>query len=78
MAERNDAVAQAHRVINEADPDTKAQLTRLRRLYRTVGEDKDVGEAAINGILEGGPGAAARLRATADAVARLHNIQEEE
>ena len=72
-----DAVAEAYRTINEADPETAKQIKRLEALYEQVGEDEDVGQAAIEGILGGGPGAADRLRATADAVAALHNIKED-
>jgi hypothetical protein len=71
-------VAAAYRTINEADPETKKQVARLRRLHKQAGEDKDVSDRAIAEIMEGGAGAADRLRGTADAVARLHGIQEEE
>jgi hypothetical protein len=70
-------VAAAYRTINEADPDTQAQVERLRRLYREVGEDPEVGERAISEILENGPDAATRLAGTADAVARLHGLKED-
>lgn len=70
-------VAAAHRLINEADPNTDAQVKRLRKLYDLVGEDPEVGERAITEILENGPDAATRLAGTADAVARLHGLQEE-
>lgn len=73
----DDKVAAAYRTINDADPETKKQADRLRRMYREVGEDKDVGERAINEILESGPGAAARLSGTADAVARLWGLEED-
>lgn len=73
----NEDVVAAYRTINEADPETQAQLTRLRKLYKATGEEDEVGERAIAEILEGGPGAAARLKGTADAVAALWNIEEE-
>jgi response regulator RpfG family c-di-GMP phosphodiesterase len=77
MAEsKNNSVAAAYRTINEADPETAAQLERLKNLHQQVGEDPEVSERAINEILEGGPGAADRLRATADAVATLWGIKE--
>lgn len=77
MPERNAEVKAAHRTINEADPNTDEQIKRLRKLYREVGEDPEVGERAITEMLENGPGAAARLQATADAVIRLHGLKEE-
>lgn len=77
MANTEEAVAAAHRTINEADPDTAIQLKRLRKLYKQVGEDEDVSERAIAEMLEGGPGASARLKGTADAVAALWKIQED-
>jgi pyrroline-5-carboxylate reductase len=77
MTDTNDAVAAAYRTINEADSETATQLKRLRGLYKHVGEDSEVGESAIDGIMGSGPGAATRLRATADAVARLHGIEED-
>jgi hypothetical protein len=33
-------VAAAYRTINEADPETKKQVARLRRLHKQAGEDK--------------------------------------
>lgn len=79
MAERPDkaAVAAAHRTINESDPETAKQVARLKRLHRATGETAERSEAAIDGILESGPGAAARLAATADAVAALYGLKEE-
>lgn len=60
----------------DSDPETAQQLERLRSLYKQVGEDPEVGERAIAGILASGPGAAARLATTANAVAALHGIDE--
>ena len=77
MAESKiDAVAEAYRTINEADPEVAQQVERLKGLYDKAGEDPAVGQAAIDSMLGGGPGAADRLRATADAVARLHGLEE--
>lgn len=75
---RNEAVAAAYRVINEADGEAKKQATRLARLHKQTGEDAEHSAAVINEILESGPGAVDRLRATCEAVARLHGIQEED
>jgi hypothetical protein len=72
------AVADAYRVINDTDPETKTWADRLRRLHKRTGEDPEVSERAIAGILESGPGAAVRLQATYDAVAKLHGLTDEE
>lgn len=71
------AVAAAYRTINEADPDTAKQAARLRKLHKATGESEERSKAAIDGILESGPGAAARLAATADAVAALYGLKED-
>jgi hypothetical protein len=71
------AVAAAYRTINELDPAAQEYADKLRDVYKRVGEDKAVGEAAIDGMLGSGPGAAARLKATYEAVARLHHLDEE-
>ena len=72
-----DAVAAAYRTINEADPRTKTEVARLRKLHKRTGEDPERSELTISEILSGGPGAADRLAATADAVARLWNLSED-
>jgi hypothetical protein len=69
-------VKAAYRTINEAEPETVEAVKRLRGLYKKAGEDTEHGDLVIAEILEGGPGAAARLNATADAVAQLWGIQE--
>lgn len=76
MAEAKDAVAEAYRTINEADPVTQEQLKRLRSLYEQTGEDPERYEKTIDEILTAGPGAADRLKGTADAVAALWKIKE--
>jgi archaeosine-15-forming tRNA-guanine transglycosylase len=76
MADK-DAVAAAYRTINENDPATADALKRLRKLYKKLGEDEAVSERAIDGILSSGPGAAARLHGTADAVMRANGVTEE-
>lgn len=77
QADKNDAVAAAYRTINEADPNTATALKRLRALYKKLGEDEAVSERAIREILESGPGAAARLQGTEDAVMRANGVTEE-
>jgi hypothetical protein len=76
MSERTNQVAAAYRTINEADPETEKQAKRLAKLHMRTGESEDHSTMVINEILESGPGAADRLRATADAVAQLWGIKE--
>jgi len=71
-------LAAAYRTINEADPETARQLKRLRALHKRTGESSENAERQISEILENGPGAADRLRGTADAVARRWNLDEDE
>lgn len=76
-ASNDKKVADAYRTINAADSNTAKQADRLRKLYGQIGEDPQVGERAINEILESGPDAAARLQATAEAIVRLHGLKED-
>jgi len=75
-SDKEEAVAAAYRTINEADPGVDAALKRLRALYKKLGEDEDVSEAAIEGIMSSGPGAVARLNGTYDAVRRANGVEE--